>query len=40
MKSIGLKMTAAPDNDRHPTRNSAALIIYGSSERVMPGVGR
>jgi hypothetical protein len=24
----------------HPTRNSAALIIYGSSGRVMPGVMR
>lgn len=30
---------AAPNNGMHPTRNSAALILYGSSGRVMPGVG-
>ena len=31
---------AAPNNGMHPTRNSAALIIKGSSGRVMPGVRR
>lgn len=26
------------NNGMHPTRNSAALILYGSGGRVMPGV--
>ncbi len=29
-----------PNNGMHPTRKSAALIVNGSSGRVMPGVRR
>ena len=35
-----ISFNAAPNNGIHPIRISAALILYGNSGRVMPGVRR